>query len=209
MAEWRYSPAFSPCRASALLAPTTVRAIGERIAEAMEIVCCHYQVCDDNTDFGRVIYCLRVSEDLFDLFFNSPHGYRGAYSRSPTEGIEANRTVMEVIAPRLISASEHGALQEEKDWLRESFMSYSAKVWLAENSLGLCPHCEGEWGRPADDAPEILNGRWDKARPSYGRKAPRLTKIRVFGAFFDDRRNEFIPSQKRKRPWDIHSCGWA
>ncbi|MEW6120486.1 MAG: hypothetical protein AB1593_10405 [Pseudomonadota bacterium] len=209
MTEWCYSAAFSPERVSALLAPATMGTIAERVAEAMEIVCCHYQVCDDHRDFGRVVYCLRISEDLFDLFFNSPHGYRGAYFRSPTEGIEANRTVMEVIAPRLISASEHAALHEERNWLRESLTSYSSKVWLAENGLGLCPHCEGEWAAPADDVPEILNGRWEMARTSYGRKAPRFTKIRVFGAFFDDHKNEFIPSRKRKRPWDIHNCGWA
>lgn len=209
MADWSYSSAISSDRASTLLLPTTIGSIAERIAEAMEILCCHYQVCDDHRDFGRVIYCLRVSEDLFDLFFNSPYGYRGAYFRSVTDGIAANQAFMEIIAPRLIPKTEHGALREEKDWLRESLTSYSSKVWLAENSLGLCPHCDGEWAASADNSPEMLNGRWDKVGPSYGRKAPRLTKIRVFGAFFDDRKNEFIPSSKRKRPWDIHSCGWA
>lgn len=207
--EWRYSDAFTPERASALRAPATMGTIAKRIAEAMEIACCHYQTCDDHRDFGRVTYCLRVSEDLFDLFFNSPYGYRGAYFRSPAEGIEANRTLMEIIAPQLISASRHGAFQEEQNWLHESLTSYSSKAWLAEASLELCPHCEGEWGTPADDVPDIFNGRWDKATPTYGRKAPRLTKIRVFGAFFDDRGNEFIPSSKRKRPWDIHNVGWA
>jgi hypothetical protein len=35
------------------------------------------------------------------------------------------------------------------------------------------------------------------------------SKIKVFGAFIDARNNEFVPSRKRHRAWDIHRSGWA
>ncbi len=157
-------------------------------------------------------YCVQVSEDLFDLFFNSPHGYRGAYFRSPGEGVDANSTLIGALAPKLLAMSAAGASEEELTRVRESLSSSSAKAWLAEKGLGICPKCEGEWGPHTDTVPEILNGRWElgQAGPQCdGRKAPRFTKIRVFGGFLDDRNNEFVPCRKRHRAKDIHLWGWS
>ena len=213
MSEWDYSTAVPRERASTLLAPSTIGTIANRIAAEMEIACCHFQTCDDHSDFGRVVYCVRVSEDLFDLFFNSPHGYRGAYFRSPGEGTDANATFIGTLTPKLIARFASGASKEELTRIRESLLSHSAKAWFAENGLGICHHCEGEWGgNPTDTLPEILNGRWerDESGPQCsGRKAPRLTKVRVFGAFLDDRNNEFVPCRKRHRARDIHLWGWS
>ncbi|MFC6674079.1 hypothetical protein [Marinobacterium aestuariivivens] len=212
MIEWGYSTTFPNERAAKLLAPSTIGTIANRIAAEMEITCCHFQTCHDHSDFGRVVYCIRVSEDLFDLFFNSPHGYRGAYYRSRGEGINANAVFISTLAPKLIARSAPGASMEELTRIRESLSSLSAKSWLAENALGLCPECEGEWGNPTDFCADIINGRWehgDSGPQCSGRKAPQLTKIRIFGAFLDDRNNEFIPRRKRNRAQDIHSFGWS
>ncbi len=212
MIEWGYSTVLPRERVSALLAPATIGTIANRIAAEMEIACCHFQTCDDHSNFGRVVYCICVPEDLFDLFFNSPHGYRGAYFRSPGEGVDANATFIGALAPKLLAMSVAGASGEELTRIRESLLSHSAKAWLAENGLGLCPKCEGEWAHPSNTLPEIINGRWENGESGpqcNGRKAPRFTKIRVFGAFLDDRNNEFIPSRKRHRARDIHLWGWS
>jgi len=212
MTEWRFGSSVAKARASALLAPTTIGSIANGIASEMEVVCCHFQTCDDHTDFGRVVYCLRVPEDLFDRFFNSPHGYRGAYFRSPGEGTDANSTFIKTLTPQLLETSTPGASDSDLTWVRESLLSGSAKVWLPEHGLGLCSKCDGEWGRPSDPEAEILNGRWELGESGaqcFGRKAPRLTKIRIFGAFLDDRLNEFIPCRKRHRAEDIHMWGWS
>lgn len=212
MTIWSFAPGFPEKRASTLLAPASIGSIADRIAEEMEVLCCHFDLCRDHSDFRRVIYCLRVTEDLFDLFFNSAYGYRAAYFRSPYEGMAANRTLINAVAPKLLSMSEHGASSAEFDWIRESLMSHSSKVWLAENGSELCPKCEGEWSPSTDETPEILNGRWEIGELElgrYGRRAPVLTKIRIFGAFLDDRNNEFIPWRKRHRARDIHLCGWS
>jgi len=210
--EWSYSTSIPRDRASMLLSPTTVATIANRVAAEMTVECCHLQPCHDHTDFQRVTYCIRVPEDLFDVFFNSPHGYRGAYYRSPGEGIDANNAFIESLVPRLLESSEAGATREELAWISESLLSYSAKAWLAEKGLRLCQKCEGEWSASSDNLPEIINERWEHGESGmqrYGRKAPRFTKIRLFGAFLDDRCNEFVPARKRHRARDIHMWGWS
>src|SRR5215208_5565311 len=67
-------------------------------------------------------------------------------------------------------------------------------------------------GNPVDEIPEILNGRWeneDSPNGRRGRKAPRCSKLKIFGAFLSTRYDEFIPARKRYRAVDIHKCGWS
>ena len=136
MIEWNYSASLPKDRVSTLLAPSTIGTIANRIAADMQIACCHFQNCDDHADFGRVVFCIRVSEDLFDLFYNSPHGYRGAYFRSPGKGVDANATFIGALAPKLLEVSAAGASQDELARIGESLSSNSAKAWIAENGLG-------------------------------------------------------------------------
>jgi len=101
-----------------------------------------------------------------------------------------------------------------RDFAEESLKACSAKVWLAERGkeMGDCTHCSGEWSTPQDDVAEILNDRWEKdtnVNARYGRKAPYLTKIRIFGAFLNDLYDEFIPTKKRFRANEIHKVGWS
>jgi hypothetical protein len=77
MANWTFGPSVPPDRAEFLLAPCSFEQILERIATEMNLMCCHAQMCDENTAFARVVYCIRIPEDTFDLFYNSPNGYRG------------------------------------------------------------------------------------------------------------------------------------
>jgi len=114
--------------------------------------------------------------------------------------------------PKLILLSVVGTTEAETAFVRESLTSPSAKAWLAENGADVCPKCEGEWGNPSDDVPDIINGKWeleDCASSRRGRKAPRLTKIKIFGAFLDERHNELVPARKRHRALQIHQWGWS
>lgn len=212
MSNWNFGATISKERADALLARRPFTEVVECISKEMEILCRHYQVCDEHTDFSRVVYCIRVCPDTFDQFYNSPYGYRGTYFRDPYDGLKANANLIQRLSPQLLAKSVRGASQAKEHFISESLTSPSAKVWLAENGLHLCHLCEGEWGNPLDDAAEILNGRWDKdSHPSAvrGRKAPRLTKIRIFGAFLDERHNELVPSRKRHRALHLHQWGWS
>jgi hypothetical protein len=59
---------------------------------------------------------------------------------------------------------------------------------------------------------EIVNGRWEcaaSANAVRGRKAPFLTKIKIFGAFLNERHDEFISWRKRHRAREIYESGWS
>jgi hypothetical protein len=212
MNTWNFAETFPKDRVSSLLAKNTVREVAKKISCDMSLSCCHLQFCDEHLEFARIVYCIKVLPDTFDLFFNSPHGYRGAYYRSPGEGLDANALIINTLLPKLVANSELGATEQESSFIRNSISSPSAKMWLAENGLELCDNCSGEWGNPSDDEPEILNDRWEKgnaANARRGRKAPRLTKIRIFGAFLDERNNELVPARKRHRAQQLNKWGWS
>jgi len=122
----------------------------------MEVLCCHLEQCDNKSDFSRVVWCVRVGEPLFDLFFNSPNGYRGAYYQSPYVGLAVNETFIRRVSPVLLDWLDAG---RDRGFAVESLSSPSAKAWLAEHGGEMCQRCTGEWGNPVDEIPEILNGR--------------------------------------------------
>ena len=117
-----------------------------------------------------------------------------------------------MLEPKLL-ASLNG--QSNLGFARDSLNSLSAKVWLAENGNEVCRNCagcQGEWSSPRDDTAEILNRRWDEsseADAKSGRKAPYLTKLRIYGAFLSDQRDEWISKRKRHRATPIHKFGWS
>jgi hypothetical protein len=178
----------------------------------MEVLCRHVDPCRENRDFSRVIYCVRVSQPLFDLFFNSENGYRGVYFKSPYAGLEANAAFIRSLEPRLFewTRMKHGA--DVVPFAQESLGTPSAKAWLAEHGKGYCDQCAGEWSTPRDETAEILNGRWEYAdclQAKWGRKAPYLSQIKVFGALLNEGLDEFVPAVKRYRAQEVHEFGWA
>jgi hypothetical protein len=197
-------------------------AIAGEIRHTMTVHCCHADPCDRGpretathgrglAPFRRPVYCISVARPLFDRFFNSRHGYRGAYFRSPYEGLQANDLLMRTVASGLISADPPGGGTElGTAFIEASLASGSAKAWLTEQN-GFCPLCAGEFPAALDDG-EIENGRWElgtSVQSRDGRRAPYVTKIKLMGAFLNDDYDEFIPSRKRRRHWDMHEWGWS
>lgn len=178
-----------------------------RILGDMRIVCRHRRDCDDMTGFRRAEFCIVVAAATFDAFFNAENGYRGAYFRSPYDGLAANDALLSALRPQLIAWHPDA----DSTFDAESLTTPSAKAWVTEagNEYRGCSACVGEWKHPQDDTAEIRNNRWEVVSDRRGRKAPRYTKIKVFGAFIDNRSNEFVPWRKRHRSWDIHKSGWA
>lgn len=212
VAEWRYAADFPADRLDLLLGAHSFGDVRDRVVEEARFLCCHVQCCEENPAFARVAFCFEVSPDAFDLFYNSPVGYRGSYFRSPHEGLAANEDLIAAMLPKLTAAIPPEADTSECQFVWESLTSPTVKAWLAEIGLGHCARCAGEWGNPSDGMPEIVNGRWEVANCASairGRKAPRLTKIRFFGAFLDDRYNEWISGRKRHRAWQIYRWGWS
>jgi hypothetical protein len=215
---WSYSLSDDEAaRLPTLSAKITFDEITDRIANELKVLCCHPSAID-GTDFRRPIYTLHIGRPLFDQFFNSPVGYRAAYFQSPGIGLDANVFFMQAIAKRLAADPSSVCSTLSTDFIHESLMTPSAKAWLAEHGKEVdlnCPTCKGEWSSgssgPAQQA-EILNDRWETAsgqKSEWGRKAPYLTKLRIMGAFLNDRHHELVPYDKRFRAYEIHKFGWS
>ena len=212
MSSWKFSGSVDDARQERLLSVHTFAAVASQIERHMLPLCYHLQGCDDDTGYTRPVFCIRVPENLFDVFFNSPNGYRGSYFVSPQRGLESNRLLFQLLFPRLNAWAAQNSPGYEAPFTAEALSALSAKAWLAEGALELCSACKGEWAPPANDEAEIINGRWElSAKPNarFGRMAPRHSKIRLFGAFLNNRGDEFIPARKRHRDLHIHSDGWS
>lgn len=211
IAKWDLSPTLGETRLNELMAPSSFEAIVEHIRTRMEVLCCHPETADI-ASFERIIYCIKISPSLFDLLFNSSSGYRASYYHSPYEGLRANDYLIQSLLPVLIASRQTQSAKKDTKFITESLTSPSAKLWLAEPEHGFCPSCNGEWVEPKTKTAEILNDRWEWGECSNairGRKAPFLTKIRVFGAFVNAGYDEFVPERKRHRARHIHERGWA
>lgn len=212
MKSWKYSDLVDEPREKRLASVESYYDIINQIEREMSILCYHVQTCDDDSHFARPIFCIKIPEELFDTFFNSPVGYRGSYFLSVFHGMDCNHQLMKTLLPKLSSWAIGNLPSFDIEFTQEAMLALSAKAWLAEKTLHLCSACSGEWSDPKNDQIEVINGRWDisespKAR--YGRRAPQGTKIRIFGAFLNSNGDEFIPKKKRHRNQEIFDYGWS
>jgi hypothetical protein len=207
--SWTFATSLAE-RATRLRAAAQFADIIDQINGSMRILCAHQQQAHDHTFFYRAVFCVCVDRDLFDLFFNSEEGLRGAFYRSPFAGLAATAQFIGALLPRL---QAHGQIDPHpRIDTPTSLTTLSAKAWLAEKTLQLCTECEGEWEPPKERTREIINGRWDEsiaAYARYGEAAPYLTKIRILGAFVNPAGDEFVPSRKVRRAYEIHEVGWS
>ena len=209
---WRYIGKSDPARVVALLSVVPFSDIADRVRREMNVVCCHTRDCDDSPGFARVIYCAEIGHSLFDLFFNSASGYRGAYFESPENGLAANRQLFHAVMEKLLSWSSEHCKDEDSTLIRRSLSASSAKVWVAESTLELCASCSGEWSTSHKSELEIANGRWElenHTHAKWGRQAPRFRKLRIFGGFVNYSNDEYVAPHKVHRANDIWRRGWS
>ena len=213
--RWAFSPSINEQRLANLENPPSFEKIVKSVRDDIKVLCFHPDPCGDYGGFERVVFCIQVRQDLFDLFFNSKNGYRARYYCSQFEGMRANRLFIDTLLPILRNSphTKNCALTVD---VEESLASDSSKVWLAECGKEVrhdCNGCKGEWeASKTPDSPEIMNNRWETgagAIAQWGSSAPYHTKLRIIGAFIDNRCNEFIPEKKRHRARDIHGFGWS
>jgi hypothetical protein len=180
---WTYAQSLGSDRLRALASHTSFTEITERVLADAEPLCIHERASDDRAGFTRVVVTIEVPPPVFDLFFNSAAGYRGAYADSPFSGLKANHTFLGRLLSFVTTRFTQSATTPSPSLIRESLSSPSAKVWLAEVGPSLCDKCCGEWSTPQDETPEIFNGdtsaRWSAGRcatsaiPAWSRRAAR------------------------------------
>jgi hypothetical protein len=159
MNKWSYSPIQDKQRHARLEAAPPFGEIAQAVAGSMRIRCTHSDKCDEAAGFMRIVCCVSIDRDLFDLFLNAESGYRGRYFASPEEGLLANGQLLQLVSTSLAAFMVHGDMTTSH--AERSLCAPSAKAWLAEVGKDFCPACVGEWTTPQDAAAEILNGRWD------------------------------------------------
>lgn len=177
------------------------------------IACFHREARGDDPSYLRADFCIVVATGLFDLVFNAQTGYRGAYFESPEVGLRTNRALIDGLAQTLLRWAAEYYPGEDQNWIAESLSLASAKLWLAEEPLCRCSKCKGEWSnKPDASALQIENDRWELAKHTHaewGRQAPELTKLRIFGAFVNTEHREWVAPHKTDRARQIWEHGWS
>ena len=213
MNNWSFLPICDKARRARLAEAPEFERIAQAVAKSMRILCTHSEPCDEAAGYARIVCCVAVEPDLFDVFFNAESGYRGRYFASPEDGVHANGELLGLVACSLAKHTSHKDLPYVQ--AEQSLRVASAKCWLAEVGKGFCRTCracEGEWTPPQDATADFLNDRWEHGQEvmaRYGRKAPLFTKLRILGGFVDPAGREYVATQKRERAQHIHRFGWS
>jgi len=134
-------------RIPALLKPNSFEDIAQSVVVTMRVLCCHRDMIAE-TEFCRPVYTVEIDRNLFDLFFNSPAGYRAAYFYSPGNGVDANALLMRSAASRLIEHSAQSKSELPPDFVQESLATPSSKAWLTECGKELDSRCAEVSGVP-------------------------------------------------------------
>jgi hypothetical protein len=133
------------------------------------------------------------------------------FMKAPDVGTRANRLLLDQLTQLLLNWTLSQQPDCDQSWILRSLSRPSAKAWLAEYP-GLCQSCAGEWDSSCVAELHIQNNRWEHsthAHAAWGRQAPRLTKIRIFGGFIDEHNNEWIAPHKAERATQICEYGWS
>jgi hypothetical protein len=175
-------------------------------------LCFHREPKQRDDSYTRADFCLDIGPELFDAFFNTEAGYRGAYFVAPENGVTANRELISTISPSLVEWAVARDATIDRAWVVESLSLPTGKVWLGEDAVALCASCAGGWSGSYVSALHILNDRWEHSTHTHavwGRQAPESSKLRVFGGFINDQHQEWVADHKRERAQQIWEHGWT
>ena len=208
---WRYVGSADSARIAALANALANSELPSALRLGLTLNCFHREPRGDDATDERAVFCGTVDAQLFDWFFNARTGYRGAFYEAQDIGIRANRNLIDHLAAFLVGWISETQPGVDCDWIHSSLSKPSAKAWLAEYP-GLCASCAGEWSSTYVSELQIANGRWETSsnvHASWGRQAPRLSKVRILGGFIDGRGNEWLASHKVGRAEHIWEHGWS
>ena len=209
--DWQFSDRIDAPRQRVLSRRIPFSALARRLADTARPLCLHHDAADEGPPgYARAVACLTCDPDALDVWFNGAVGLRGQYFDNPVHGTTATMTTLLALMPVLAAVSVSGP-DLGVNPIR-SLTAAHAKVWVAEIGKGFCDACAGEVSAPRDDAPDILNGRWDRVdhpQARWGRKAPRPTQLRGLGGFVSADGAEWVAPNKVDRAMQIHEWGWT
>ena len=150
----------------------------------------------------RASFLLKVPNETYDAFFNSPNGYRSQYAHGIETGENANKKIIERLAQNLIAYTRgHVETSFDISKVEKSLHGQDSKIWIYEDEVS--EHL-------GDDDPEILYDAWSEATENdVGLRAPIGTKLEVKGGWLDSSSNEQRDPIKSKRSSEIHRVGYS
>lgn len=161
----------------------SIEQLADRILTEMRNGTTYIDHSNDCEDFSRPEFAFSVEGETLDYFFNSEHGYRGAYYRCPNYGISVNRCILDRLCDKVVEQFD----EKETDWVRSSLKHEYAKIWIES---------EGKLVKPSKNDDIQLNvERWTRIaflntcccenidRARRGIQAPVGTVLNIYGAW--------------------------
>lgn len=224
--KWEFSEALiSKERRDYLYAEIAFAQVVEAIWDEMAIT--NFHVCRaDNLHLKgckRPVFRFEVKPRTFDLFYNSPWGYRGQYCLSVENGSAQNRFLLDSIMEKLIRHAQSNARQSSLsvEAIRISLQKKSAKVCIYEKGqINTKDYTLREeilnsvWVINAREARAALNAKRnpepkEKMNAILGVRAPEGRIVDVKGAWINKEGREQIDEYKKHRSDHIRDYGFS
>ena len=179
----------------------------------------------ENPDLGgstRPVFQLEIKPKTFDLFYNSPWGYRGRYCLGVVNGLQCNQQLLaSLVDPLLDFARKYARVNDvEIDAIHKSLKLPTAKVWVDEGQIDLknCSLREEllhpEWIRHAREARAERDAKRtptpkEKANAIFGVRATCGRILDVKGAWVTKAGDEVVDEDKKHRAEHIRDYGFS
>lgn len=167
----------------------------------------------------RPIFKFDVCTETFDLFFNSPWGYRGQYCIDIETGLDKNKSLLEKISEKLIGYGRKNSSKSlSAEQIERSLRCISAKIWICEKQINLNDVklreeiLNSTWLQNAHYARAELdrgNVRAEKINAITGIRAPEGKTLDVKGAWITPCGDERVDIYKTNRSEHIRDCGFS
>lgn len=204
---WSFAEAFDQSRLDRLSAIAGFSQVIELVQNSIKAV--HLESCNGRDSELQAciqpIFTIAISEEAFDVFFNSPAGYRACFLQDPNLGLAANLALVEALVERLLATARQLCIAELASIdMRTSILASSCKVWVHEDDFPFqSPTTDlavEPWARAAAAGEQKAN---------WGLCAPKGTRIQVKGALLDPSGNEVVPRKKVLRRHEIQRFGFS
>ena len=204
---WKFAEEFDVARREALSSIDCFPAVVELVVNSLCQV--HLKPCRGRESSLEAcvqpVFSLSLSDQAFDAFFNSPHGYRGQFLSSPNLGLAANLALIEALLPALLlHASRVRVAELESIDLRASLQAASCKVWVHEDDFPF-----QSLTQDLAVEPWIREAAQGEKKALWGLCAPSHARIEVKGALLDPAGNEVVPRTKIARRYEIQRFGFT
>jgi hypothetical protein len=223
--EWNFNPALINAeRAKRLIEHLPFSELVGRISEVRSIAFSAEMGRRDARGWVRALWVIDTTPEVFDLFFNSPSGYRAQFYIAADRGLRANRLSIDSVQDRLLGLAEAYPVNlMTRQQVETSLASRYAKIWIDEsastvNKTSTDPlviqalevprwvramnEALSAWAQQRGPAPYV-------ARSLLGVQAPEGRSLKIVGAWVNNEIADHVVHSKEERAEHIHKFGFS